>query len=301
MISVCIPSYNRPGALAELLDSVLRQAFEDYEIVISDDRSQEREAIRAVVAQHQARHRGRIRYYENEENLGYDANFRAMIRRATGEFCFIMGNDDVIAPNAFTTVVEAVQRTPEVGVILRSLGYFRNRWEEYYTITRYYADELVCPPGPATVEAFFRRATVLSGIVLRRLDALAAATEAFDGLLFYQKHLIAQILMQRPGVFVPEVLAFYRMDGHHEFGTSPAERGHVEPGNSTDVAQAIRVLGGTLAIARGVDVSYGSDVHARVVTDEARNSFPTFAAYADYPRSEYWRLYRGLARLGFAR
>lgn len=301
LLSVCIPAYNRPAELVQLLDSVVEQAFPSYEVVISEDHSPEREAIRAVVARYQRHHPGRIWYYENDVNVGYDANFRAMIRRATGEYCFIMGNDDVVAPYAFSTVADVVHRTPEVGVVLRSVAWFRGRPEDYHTIARYYPDELVCPPGPDTVAAFFRRATILSGLVLRRLDALAAETDEFDGLLFYQKHLVAHILMHRPGVFVPEVLAFYRMDGYHEFGTSEVERGYVEPGSSTDVMQAVRVFQGMLAIARGVDAAYATDVHARVLADEARSSFPTFAEYAAFPRREYWRLYRGLARIGFAR
>lgn len=301
LISVTIPSYNRPAALAQLLDSIVAQGFDDYEIVISDDHSPERGAVREVVARYQTAHPGRIWYYENDANLGYDANFRAMIRRAAGEFCFVMGNDDVVAPHAFETVADAVRRTPALGVVLRSFAYFRTRPEEYYTVARYYPDELVCAPGAATVELFFRRATVLSGIVVRRADALAVETDAFDGLLFYQKYLVAHLLMRRPGVIVPEVLAFYRMGGRHEFGTSAVERGRVSPEAKLDVGQAVRLLEGEHAIARGVDAAYGSDVYARVVRDEARYIFPTFAAHERAPLRDYWRLYRGLARLGFSR
>lgn len=301
LLSVTIPSYNRPGALAELLDSILAQAFDGYEIVISDDRSPERGAVRDVVTRYQTAHPGRIWYFENEVNLGYDANFRAMVRRAAGEFCFVMGNDDVVAPGAFATVADVVRRTPEVGVILRSYARFWNRPEDFHTIARYYPDELVCPPGPAAVQLFFRRATVLSGLVLRRADAVAVEGDAVDGLLFYQKYLLAHLLMRRPGVIVPEVLAFYRMGGYHEFGTNPVERGIVSAERKLDVDQGIRLLEGLLAIARSVDAAHGSDVYARVLADEARHAFPTFAAHDAAPWRDYWRLYRGLARLGFAR
>jgi len=49
LISVCIPAYNRAAVLPELLDSILAQDFDDYEIVICDDCSRERDQIRAVV------------------------------------------------------------------------------------------------------------------------------------------------------------------------------------------------------------------------------------------------------------
>lgn len=301
LLSVTIPSYNRPVALAELLDSIVSQGFDSYEVVISDDCSPEREALRGVVARYQTAHPGRIWYFENDANLGFDANFRAMLRRAAGEFCFVMGNDDIVAPGAFATVAEAVRRTPDVGVILRSFAYFRTRPEEFYTIARYYPDELVCAPGPYTVELFFRRADMMCGLVLRRADAVAVESDVVDGLLFYQKYLIGHILMRRPGVIVPEVLAFYRTGVRHEFGTSPVERGHVSLDNKLDVDQGVRLIAGQLAIAQRVDEALGSDVRARVLADTARHIFPTFAAHEAAPLRDYWRLYRSLARLGFSR
>ena len=72
-ISVCIPAYNRVEVLPDLLDSVLAQDYDDYEVVIVDDCSPQREEIRAVIERYAAKS-PRIRYFENERNLGYDAN-----------------------------------------------------------------------------------------------------------------------------------------------------------------------------------------------------------------------------------
>jgi GT2 family glycosyltransferase len=128
-LSVCIPAFNRPRELRELLDSIAAQDYPHFDVVISEDASPERAAIRAVVDAYQPALGGRIRYFENPENLGYDANFRQLIRRATGDFCFIMGNDDLVAPGALATVAGAIRRTPEAGVVLRSYAYFRDRPE----------------------------------------------------------------------------------------------------------------------------------------------------------------------------
>ena len=301
LLSVCIPAYNRASQLPELLDSIAAQEFGDYEVVICEDGSPERAQIREVAARYADLLPGRVRYFENGENLGYDANFRELVRRARGAYCFIMGNDDVVAPGALGTVADVLRRTPDAGVVLRSLGYFRTRPEEFFTIARYFADELRLPPGPDAVVQFYRRCGIMSGLVVRRRDAVALETDRFDGTLFYQLHLIANILMRRPGVIVPEVLAYYRVGGTPEFGTSPSERGRHTPGGSYDPEAGARFLDGILSIARAFDAEHGTRVYPRLRADAARHAYHTFVSYEGRPLADYLRLYRGLVGLGFWR
>lgn len=301
LLSVCIPAYNRAAQLPELLDSIAAQDYPHYEVVICEDRSPERDQIRGVVERYQAADPGRIRYFENPENLGYDANFRELVRRARGEYCFIMGNDDVVAPGAFATVADALRRSPDVGVVLRSFAYFRTRPAEFYTIARYYPDELLLPPGPDTIVQFYRRSGIMSGLVIHRGAALALETDRFDGTLFYQLHLIANILLRRPGLIVPEVLAYYRVGGTPEFGTSERERGRHTPGGTFDPDEGVRFLDGILSIARDFDATHSTAVYPRLRADAAKHAYHTFVHYGERPLGEYVQLYRGLNGLGFWR
>jgi glycosyltransferase involved in cell wall biosynthesis len=299
-LSVCIPAFNRPRELRELLDSIAAQDYPHFDVVISEDASPERAAIRAVVDAYQPALGGRIRYFENPENLGYDANFRQLIRRATGDFCFIMGNDDLVAPGALATVAGAIRRTPEAASCCAATptsATARGVHHDRPLLPR----RAALPAGPDTVELFYRRAASMSGLVLRRADALALETDQYDGRLWYQMHLVANLLMRRPGVIVPEVLAYYREGNRKEFGTSARERGRFTPGEAHDIAEALRLLEGTLVIARGVDAAHGTDVYRRVRRDLARHSFHTFAHHGEQSAREYLRLYRGLAALGFWR
>src|SRR3954452_12358158 len=125
LLSVCIPAYNRASELGPLLDSVLAQDLDDWECVICEDHSRDREAIRAIVSRYIARHGDRFRYFENEVTLGYDGNFRQLVDRARGRYLFIMGNDDLVEPGAFSAVADALRRHPDVGVILRAFAVFK--------------------------------------------------------------------------------------------------------------------------------------------------------------------------------
>ena len=51
-ISVCIPAYSRGSVLSQLLDSILAQDYDNYEIVIGKDHSPKRDQIRHIVEQY---------------------------------------------------------------------------------------------------------------------------------------------------------------------------------------------------------------------------------------------------------
>lgn len=300
-LSVCIPAYNRAAELPALLDSIVTQEYPHYEIVICEDNSPQRAAIRDVVARYDRDHPGRIRYVENAETLGYDGNFREMIRRARGDYCFIMGNDDLVAPGALGIVGAALAAHPDVGVLLRTYGrFFPDRPDDVYTVIRYYQEALLFPPGPDTVVAFYRRLVTMSGLVFHRGAALRHETDRFDGTLFYQQHLGARILLERPGLFLPDVLALYREGNSHDFGASRHEQGRFTAGPLL-AAASVRFLGAHLDIIRHVDEECGTALYPRVHRDEGRNMYPTFATSAGEGARAYFGLYRQLWRMGFWR
>src|SRR5258708_14363479 len=108
--SICIPAYNRAKFLGPLLDSIFVQDYKDFNIVICEDRSRERGEIASIVQGYAARFPGGFHYYENEKNLGYDANIRNLVEKATGEYCFFMGNDDLMCPGALECVARLLER-----------------------------------------------------------------------------------------------------------------------------------------------------------------------------------------------
>ncbi|MDP4213146.1 MAG: glycosyltransferase family 2 protein [Bacteroidota bacterium] len=89
-ISICIPAYSRVKYLNRLLDSVLRQSYRHFEVVITDD------SPGADV--HDLAHNHSlwpmIRYFKNEIPLGTPENWNECIRRAKGEWIKLMHDDD---------------------------------------------------------------------------------------------------------------------------------------------------------------------------------------------------------------
>src|SRR5689334_17531786 len=123
LFSVIVPTYNRPEHLTPLLDSVLAQDFADWEMVVGEDCSPARDKVIAIMKDYTARSGGRMRLHLHTENLGYDRGVRGLIEQAKGRFLFVMGDDDYVAPGAFTAAADVIRRYPNVGLILRAFAW----------------------------------------------------------------------------------------------------------------------------------------------------------------------------------
>jgi len=88
-ISVIIPTYNRADKLKRAVDSVLNQTYQNFEIIIIDDNSQDN--TRSVVKNFKD---DRIRYFRNKKNLGGAGARNVGIRKAKYKYLAFLDDDD---------------------------------------------------------------------------------------------------------------------------------------------------------------------------------------------------------------
>lgn len=300
LFSVCIPAYNRVHHLPALLDSICAQDFHDFEVVICEDFSRERQQIAAVVREYQSRYPNVLRYLENEENVGYDANIRNLVQKASGQFCFFMGNDDLVCPGALQNAASIIHRYPNVGLILKSYAWFEETPEKVNQEIRWFKEEKEFPAGIPAIRFAFRRSGVLAGYIVHRDSANQAATNKFDGTLFYQMHLTASVLVNKTAVCTPKVLVLCRGNEQPEFGNSANEKGKFVPGSYTAQAR-LHMVGGALSIIRNLKETQSIDVVEDVIQDYANYFFPYIRDQLNLPLRDYFELYCAYGRMGFAK
>jgi abequosyltransferase len=300
LFSICIPAYNRVRHLPALLDSIVTQEFRDFEIVICEDMSREREQISAVVREYQMRYPETLHYFENDENLGYDGNIRNLVQKAAGEFCFFMGNDDIMCEGALEHAASVIRRYPNVGLVLKSYAWFDETPKKVNQEIRWFNEEKEFAAGISAIRFAFRRSGVISGYIVHRDTANEAATSKFDGTLYYQMHLTASVLMAKTAVCTPRVLILCRGNEPPDFGRSAREEGKYIPGGYTPQAR-LNMVGGALSIIRNLKETRGVDVVEDVIHDYANYFYPYIKDQLTLPLREYYELYRGYARMGFAK
>ena len=89
-LSVCIPAYNQVEHLKQTIDSILRQTYTDYEVIITDD--SRNDMVKNFIDSYDVP--GKIKYYKNKEQLGTPENWNEAIRKSSGEYIKILHHDD---------------------------------------------------------------------------------------------------------------------------------------------------------------------------------------------------------------
>lgn len=93
-ISICIPQYNRAALLVKSLRMIEKQTYDNLEIVISDDCSSD-DTVNQIQELKKS-YKYPVILHVNEKNTGYDRNYRKCIELCTGDYAFVIGNDDSI-------------------------------------------------------------------------------------------------------------------------------------------------------------------------------------------------------------
>jgi glycosyltransferase involved in cell wall biosynthesis len=119
LLTLAIPTFNRAPQLAQLLSVLEAQLLAlppalaaQIELLVSDNASTD--TIPAVIADAQQRFAATglaLTAHRHAENIGADANFASCYRRARGHFFWLLGDDDLLTPNALAEVLPHLQNT----------------------------------------------------------------------------------------------------------------------------------------------------------------------------------------------
>jgi len=104
-VSVIIPTYNRASLVEHTIQSVRKQTFEDWELIVVDDASEDntRDVVFSIGD-------SKIKYVRHEENRGGSAARNTGIKNANGRYILMIDDDDLIKKNHLRTLVSGAKR-----------------------------------------------------------------------------------------------------------------------------------------------------------------------------------------------
>jgi len=111
-VSVCIPTYNSAIYLGEAIKSVLNQTFTDFELIISDNASNDN-TIEIV----QSFKDNRIKYFRNQENIGMVENWNQCVKKCNGKYITIFHADDIMLPKNLELKIKVLEQNSSVGFV----------------------------------------------------------------------------------------------------------------------------------------------------------------------------------------
>lgn len=106
----------KTGHLQETLDSIEKQTFKDFEIVIKNNGAdrEKKDAIKVFLGDWLKK--PNVRYYESEEQLSMTMNFNTVLEKAEGEYFVMMSDDDVMEADYLLEFNKLTEKYPEVNI-----------------------------------------------------------------------------------------------------------------------------------------------------------------------------------------
>lgn len=262
-VSVLMPAYNREHYIASAIESVLKQTFEDFELLVVDDGSRDRTAD-------VARSTGdpRVRVLTNESNLGIPATRNRGIQAARGEFVAMLDSDDRAEPTRLEKQVRFLDRHPDHALV--------GSWFRYMD-----AEGKPGQIGRRPTHARALRARLLF-IGCYRNTTVMVRRSILDRFQFRDEFEVAEdldlwtrISLEHPGANLSEVLVHYR---RHEGGISRERR---ETGRQMKMKIAASQLEALGVAYREVDLSRHVNLRRPHRLERSRETFDWAAQWLE--------------------
>ena len=166
LVSICLTTYNRGDVLNKTIDSILKQNFTDFELIIHDDNSSDNTEI---ICRNYLKSDSRIKYFRNVANLKMPGNLNAAIARAEGIYVANLHDGDIYRPDLIQKWLTVIEKDVEILFVFnqyesfdengRSIGIFDHKLNEIN-------------PGTVIREYFYKTLTSGPwGTVLARKEA----------------------------------------------------------------------------------------------------------------------------------
>jgi glycosyltransferase involved in cell wall biosynthesis len=128
LISIGLPVYNGERFLSQAVESLLAQSTGDFELILSDNASEDgtEEICRAYEQQD-----ARVRYFRQDHNLGAAKNYNFVVEKAVGAYFKWLAADDMCTPEFLEDCLTALEQDHGKAV----LAFPRTRWIDEHGAT----------------------------------------------------------------------------------------------------------------------------------------------------------------------
>ncbi len=178
-LSICVPTYNRGPYLADLMDSVFKEASGSVDVVISDNCSTD-ETVDVVDGF--IRDGLPVAMSRQDRNVGPGRNFIDVVGLSDSKYCWLMGSDDAIADGGLPAVQKVLSKNPDIVLlnivecdkVLQPFG--SHRWLDLR------GDQFFDFSQPGEVRRFFGHARPMWGLLLGYISSIVVKRSAWEAI-----------------------------------------------------------------------------------------------------------------------
>ena len=114
LVSICLPVFNGQQYLSKAIDSVLAQTLTDFELLISDDGSDDASA--EIISQYASKD-SRIRVLQKQDRLGLFDNYNFCMSQARAKYLKLFAQDDLLEADCLAAMSQILEVIPSVTMV----------------------------------------------------------------------------------------------------------------------------------------------------------------------------------------
>ena len=123
LVSVIIATHNRDSLLPVAVNSILNQTYQNFEILIIDDASED---YTPIIISYLKKKDTRIKSFRSETNIGPGKARNIGIANANGDLIAILDDDDIAIPNRLAVQVKFLDTDPNIDVVFSATKFQDN-------------------------------------------------------------------------------------------------------------------------------------------------------------------------------
>lgn len=121
-ISIIMGIYNCASTLAEAIDSIITQTYDNWELIMCEDGSKDN--TKEVALEYVNKFPNKIKLLINEQNMGLNYTLNRCLKEASGEYIARMDGDDISLPHRLQTEIEFLENNLEYAIVSSSMILF---------------------------------------------------------------------------------------------------------------------------------------------------------------------------------
>jgi glycosyltransferase involved in cell wall biosynthesis len=229
LVSVIVIFLNASEFLQAAIESVLAQTYQNWELLLVDDGSND--GSTEIAMRFASENSARIKYFEHDghQNLGMSAARNLGIHNAKGEYIAFLDADDYWLPNKLDVQTRILDSQPEAGMLFGSTKYWfswtsrpEDSQRDYVPSLRVRTHTLFRPPlllllfiqgkaeVPCTCSILVRRAVA---------EKIGGFEDSFRG-MYEDQVFYAKMCLSTPVLATDDCLAWYRQHSKSNYSTA---------------------------------------------------------------------------------
>ena len=215
LVSIALPVYNGEKWLEQAISTLIKQSYENVEIIIADDCSSDNS--QKICEQYASKY-SQITFIKNETNLGAQDNFQKILHLCSGKYIIYASQDDYWDENFISYLVEKLESNNSAvlaGSAVQLLDKNDKKYKELHYNGKWNPEKLSIHKLmyslmlPLNYGKWIKYNLFFHGVL--RTDILKYCFSIFPGIVEHDRHFLLLLVLSGKWCYVDRVLYFRRV------------------------------------------------------------------------------------------